>query len=62
MADGWHCVINHAIAKAAAHLCALASLLTAHAHNSVKRTDCAGVRPMQSLALSCLLNECVADS
>ena len=39
--------------KAAAHLRAPASLLTAHAHNSVKRTDCAGVRPMQSLALSC---------
>ena len=35
MADGWHCVLGHAIAKAAADLRVAASLLTAHAHNPV---------------------------
>ena len=35
MADGWHCVLGHAIAKAAADLRVAASLLTARVHNSV---------------------------
>ena len=35
MADGWHYMLWHVTAKAAADLRARASLLTAHAHNSV---------------------------
>ena len=57
MADSWHCMLWHVTAKAAAHLRAPASLLTAHAHNSVNHR----VRWLAADAQLPLRNECMAD-
>ena len=60
MADGWHYMLWHVTAKAAAYLRAPASLLIALAHNSVNHTECA-LACGRCTALP-LLHEAMADS